>query len=119
VANLGEFDILGTTGGYLGSEDFIEFIDGAETGTLKRNLLEGKGPLAILLLVIVGGVLLNLTPCVLPLIPINLAIIGAGAQAGSRARGFALGRSAPSTAPSGSTRPSPFSSSCWPWPCST
>jgi cytochrome c biogenesis protein CcdA len=91
VANLGEFDILGTTGGYLGSEDFIEFIDGAETGTLKRNLLEGKGPLAILLLVIVGGVLLNLTPCVLPLIPINLAIIGAGAQAGSRARGFALG----------------------------
>ncbi|MHC4306717.1 MAG: cytochrome c biogenesis protein CcdA [Planctomycetota bacterium] len=91
VAELGEFDILGTTGGYLGSEDFIEFIDGAETGTLKRNLLEGKGPLAILLLVIVGGVLLNLTPCVLPLIPINLAIIGAGAQAGSRARGFALG----------------------------
>jgi len=91
VAELGEFDILGTTGGYLGSEDFIEFIDGAETGTLKRNPLEGKGPLVILLLVIAGGFLLNLTPCVLPLIPINLAIIGAGARAGSRARGFALG----------------------------
>jgi thioredoxin:protein disulfide reductase len=34
---------------------------------------------------------LNLTPCVLPMIPINLAIIGAGAQAGSKRRGFALG----------------------------
>ncbi|MHC4275297.1 MAG: cytochrome c biogenesis protein CcdA [Planctomycetota bacterium] len=91
MAELGAFDILGTAGGYLGSDDFIEFIDGAETGTLKRDFFEGKGPLAILVLIIVGGVLLNLTPCVLPLIPINLAIIGAGAQAGSRARGFALG----------------------------
>jgi len=45
----------------------------------------------ILLLVIVGGLALNLTPCVLPMIPINLAIIGAGAQAGSRGRGFLLG----------------------------
>src|SRR5262249_52060189 len=33
----------------------------------------------------------NLTPCVLPMIPINLAIIGAGAQASSRGRGFLLG----------------------------
>jgi thioredoxin:protein disulfide reductase len=36
-------------------------------------------------------VALNLTPCILPMIPINLAIIGAGAQAGSKRRGFALG----------------------------
>jgi len=39
----------------------------------------------------VGGLALNLTPCVLPMIPVNLAVIGAGAQAGSRRRGFALG----------------------------
>jgi thiol:disulfide interchange protein len=39
----------------------------------------------------VGGLALNLTPCVLPMIPVNLAIIGAGSQAGSKARGFALG----------------------------
>jgi thiol:disulfide interchange protein len=45
----------------------------------------------ILLLVLIGGLALNLTPCVLPMIPINLAIIGAGAQAGSKARGFLLG----------------------------
>ena len=54
-------------------------------------MFEGRGPLAILLLVLVGGLALNLTPCVLPMIPINLAIIGAGAQAGSRSRGFLLG----------------------------
>jgi thiol:disulfide interchange protein len=41
--------------------------------------------------VLLGGLALNLTPCVLPMIPINLAIIGAGAQAGSRRRGFLLG----------------------------
>src|SRR4029077_12722277 len=52
---------------------------------------EDRGPLAILLLVFVGGLALNLTPCVLPMIPINLAIIGAGSQAGSRGRGFLLG----------------------------
>ena len=55
------------------------------------GLFEGRGPLAILLLVLLGGLALNLTPCVLPMIPINLAIIGAGARSGSRARGFLLG----------------------------
>jgi cytochrome c biogenesis protein CcdA len=91
LGELQRFTLLGTAGGYLGVDDFIAFVDGAESGTLKRNVLEEKGPIAIVLLVIVGGVLLNLTPCVLPLIPINLAIIGAGAKAGSRSRGFALG----------------------------
>ena len=91
MAELEKFTILGTTGGYLGTSDFLEFVDAAETGTVQRNLLEGKAPWVIVLLVILGGIALNLTPCVLPLIPINIAIIGAGAQAGSRARGFALG----------------------------
>ena len=83
--------MLGTTGGYLGAKDFLEFIHNAENGVKPRGLFEGRGPLAILLLVFLGGLALNLTPCVLPMIPINLAIIGAGAQAGSRARGFLLG----------------------------
>src|SRR3970282_2060138 len=47
--------------------------------------------LAIVLIGLRGGLALNLTPCVLPMIPINLAIIGAGAQAGSRRRGALLG----------------------------
>jgi cytochrome c biogenesis protein CcdA len=91
LTELQGFTVLGTAGGYLGAAEFFRFIESAEAGTFQRSALEGKGPIAILLLVIIGGVLLNLTPCVLPLIPINLAIIGAGAKAGSRSRGFALG----------------------------
>jgi thioredoxin:protein disulfide reductase len=91
AAKLDAFQILGTTGGYQGTTDFLKFIHDAETGVKQRGLFEGRGPLMILLIVLVGGLALNLTPCVLPMIPINLAIIGAGAQASSRARGFLLG----------------------------
>lgn len=88
---LDDFAIQATTGGYLASDDFLGFIRDAESGTRQKGMFEGRGPLAILLLVLIGGLALNLTPCVLPMIPINLAIIGAGAQAGSRQRGFLLG----------------------------
>jgi cytochrome c biogenesis protein CcdA/thiol-disulfide isomerase/thioredoxin len=88
---LDRFTIAATTGGYLGTDDFLAFIRAAESGEPQRGLFEGQGPLAILLIVFLGGLALNLTPCVLPMIPINLAIIGAGAQAGSRRRGFLLG----------------------------
>jgi thioredoxin:protein disulfide reductase len=91
IAALDQFTEAGTTFGYLGTDDFLTFIRNAEAGVREKGLLEGRGPIAILLLVLVGGLALNLTPCVLPMIPINLAIIGAGAQAGSRHRGFLLG----------------------------
>ena len=88
---LDRFSVAGSTGGYLGSADFLQFIRDAEAGVQQRGMFEGRGPIAILLLVLIGGLALNLTPCVLPMIPINLAIIGAGSQAGSRGRGFLLG----------------------------
>jgi thiol:disulfide interchange protein len=91
LAKLDDFTVLATTGGYLESEDFLRFVRNAEAGVREAGLFEGRGLLAILLIVLLGGLALNLTPCVLPMIPINLAIIGAGAQAGSRARGFLLG----------------------------
>jgi hypothetical protein len=91
LSQLDGFTTLGSTGGYLGRDDFLQFVSNAENGVVERGLFEGRGPLAVLLLVFLGGLALNLTPCVLPMIPINLAIIGAGAQAGSRARGFLLG----------------------------
>ena len=59
----------------------MQFIRDAESGVAAAGLFDGRGPLAILLIVLIGGLALNLTPCVLPMIPINLAIIGAGAQA--------------------------------------
>ena len=91
AALLDDFKVLGTTGGYLNSKDFLSFMGAAESGEVQRGWFEGRGPLAILILILIGGLALNLTPCVLPMIPINLAIIGAGARSGSRVRGFALG----------------------------
>ena len=91
IARLDDFTILGSTGGYLGAEDFLTFIHNAEAGVKAPGLFEERGVLAILIIVFLGGLALNLTPCVFPMIPINLAIIGAGAQAGSRRRGFLLG----------------------------
>ena len=91
VARLAEFTVLNTTGGYLGTDDFLEFVDRAETGRGQEGWFDGRGPLAILSLILIGGLALNLTPCVLPMFPINLAIIAAGTKAGSRVRGFALG----------------------------
>lgn len=93
LAAVDRFTVRGTTGGYLGSDDFLTFVSNAEAGIEERGLLEGRGPIAILAIVFLGGLALNLTPCVLPMIPINLAIIGAGAQAGSRRRGLLLGTS--------------------------
>ena len=86
-----EFAILGTAGGYLNSQEFLKFISDAEQGVKSKGLFEGRGPLAILLLVFFGGLALNLTPCVLPMIPVNLAIIGAGTGRSGRSRGFLLG----------------------------
>jgi thiol:disulfide interchange protein DsbD len=91
-AGLDRFDVRGApASGYLSSAAFLQFVHDAESGVTRASLFEGRGPLAILAIVFVGGLALNLTPCVLPMIPINLAIIGAGARAGSKRRGFALG----------------------------
>ncbi|MBL7077026.1 MAG: thioredoxin family protein [Kiritimatiellae bacterium] len=95
LAALDAFRISGTHAGYLKSEPFIAFIEEARSGKAQddalRTAFETRGAWLVILLILVGGLALNLTPCVLPMIPINIAIIGAGAQAGSRARGFVLG----------------------------
>jgi thiol:disulfide interchange protein len=91
-----DFSIAGKTEGYQKSEAFLGFLDrslkadGAAPDTLTSRL-ENSGLWALIGLILIGGLALNLTPCVLPMIPINLAIIGAGARASSRGRGFALG----------------------------
>ena len=90
AARIEDFAVSGTAN-YMGAADFLQFIRNAEAGIKEKGMFEDRGVAAILILVLLGGLALNLTPCVLPMIPINLAIIGAGAQAGSRARGFFLG----------------------------
>lgn len=90
-ADLNAFAVAGTAGGYMNVDTFLRFLKDAESGVTTKGMFADRGPLAILLLVFVGGLALNLTPCVLPMIPINLAIIGAGARSQDKGRGFLLG----------------------------
>ena len=89
--------------GYKAPAEMIAFIDRAEGAVVVEQsaltrfannptaFLEESGLGLTVLLILLGGLLLNLTPCVLPMIPVNIAIIGAGAQSESRGKGFALG----------------------------
>jgi thiol:disulfide interchange protein len=88
-----DFTIAGKASGYMNSADFLAWISDVQAGKRSSELgmFEGRSLWVVVLLTLLGGLALNLTPCVLPLIPINLAIIGAGARAGSKSRGFALG----------------------------
>jgi cytochrome c biogenesis protein CcdA len=88
---LNRFTMRASEGGYMDREAFLEFIGNADAGVTRRGWFDDRGPLAILAIVFVGGLALNLTPCVLPMIPINLAIIGAGTRSGRRGRGLLLG----------------------------
>lgn len=87
--------------GFVSPEDFVAFLEGAtvELGTAQgssffddpRAWVVAHGVWLLVLIVFAGGLALNLTPCVLPMMPINLAIIGAGAVGGSRLRGALRG----------------------------
>jgi DsbC/DsbD-like thiol-disulfide interchange protein/cytochrome c biogenesis protein CcdA/thiol-disulfide isomerase/thioredoxin len=89
------FRVAARASGYLEAKPFLAFLDQGVAGggaLAEPSGLERLGVWALVLAVLAGGLALNLTPCVLPLIPVNLAIIGAGTRAGgSRRRGFLLG----------------------------
>lgn len=91
-----QFEIAATGNGYMPPEAFLRFLgqEGA-SATAEANLLQRVfrryGLFVALLLVIPLGMLLNLTPCVLPMIPVNLAIIGAGQAGGGRYTGLTRG----------------------------
>lgn len=91
------FEIVGTQGGYLRADAFLRFVDNAMSGRGGEDWLQsmfarrGWWIAASLALIGLFGLGLNLTPCVLPMIPVNVAIIGAGTAAGSKRRGVVLG----------------------------
>ncbi|MCA1809662.1 MAG: cytochrome c biogenesis protein CcdA [Kiritimatiellia bacterium] len=97
-ALLARFTVRDSQSGYLRPRAFMEFLESAvrlpdvdtEDGSNDK-----KGLWWLLTVVLLGGLALNLTPCVLPMVPVNLAIIGAGMRtagnAASRWRGFRLG----------------------------
>ena len=92
----GGFTVVARQTGYLKSDDFMTFLTKAKEGEIQVEsdpLARFKqfGLAATLFFIVLGGAGLNLTPCVLPLIPINLAIIGAGKRAKTRRQGFMHG----------------------------
>ena len=64
--------------GYLSPGELIAFLDGREPESLV-----GRSLWLVLLLALVGGFLMNLTPCVLPMAPVNLMVIGRSAKRGA------------------------------------
>ena len=85
---LDKFTVVSTLEGGANVEKFNTFLGGKVEDA---NFLKDKGILLIILIILGGGLLLNFTPCVLPMIPINLAIIGAGSKAESKWSGFIRG----------------------------
>lgn len=64
--------------GYMKPAEFIAFLQDKPA----ERSLEDHSLLVILLLVLMGGLAANLTPCVLPLVPINLVLVGRGWKRG-------------------------------------
>ncbi len=95
----GNLRVLGSASAYLATDDFVNFLQTSRRGEAARageNFLAlvfaRFGLLLAALLIIPMGLLLNLTPCVLPMIPINLSIIGVrGKDEAGRGRGLLLG----------------------------
>ena len=92
---LDDFEIISIHEGEMSKDEFLSFLTADEReDKILEPLLISHGTIWMVLLVFIGGFLLNFTPCILPLIPINLAIIGAsgnGKKGISRALIYGLG----------------------------
>ena len=67
--------------GLMSAEEFIAFLGGAQS-----DPFAGLAIGAVVVAAFLGGLAMNLTPCVLPMVPVNLIVIGKSAK-----RGFAYG----------------------------
>lgn len=74
--------------GYMKPREFLAFLRN-ESADADSNLSD-KSILAVILLVLLGGLAANLTPCVLPLVPVNVAIL-LGREESTRASRIARG----------------------------
>jgi len=89
---LENFYVADMAAGYLKSAGFIDFVENARTADSSAAAgFADKNIWLILLLIVLGGIALNLTPCVLPMMPITIAVLGAGTQAESKRKGFMIG----------------------------
>ena len=67
--------------GYMDADAFIAFLENRDAES--ASPLAGKSWWLVILLVLFGGICMNLTPCILPMMPINLMIIGRSASRGA------------------------------------
>ena len=84
------FTVSARAAGYLKPAALLRMLD-AGRGAPPADAPLGGPAWLVLLTILLGGLALNLTPCVLPMIPVNLAIIGVGREGASRRRGLLLG----------------------------
>lgn len=74
------FDVVRTKEGLMNVTEFVAFLKGGEEAAQSQETSSpwgNTGLVMILVFTLLGGLGLNLTPCVLPMIPVNLAILGA------------------------------------------
>ena len=89
---LEDFEISGKEAGYQNSKDFSAFLaNSKEAGSFNTNKFADMSIWVIIILILIGGIALNLTPCVLPMMPITIAVLGAGTQSESKGKGFLIG----------------------------
>ena len=75
TANIPQFKVVKSTSGYMDKDKFLAFLGKETSGaTIATSILSME---VMFIIALLGGIALNLTPCILPMIPINLAIIGA------------------------------------------
>lgn len=103
-AMVAKYDVVASADGYMGRDQFLRFLRSALEPGSKREFtfstfplafLAEHGWLATLLVIFIAGMALNLTPCVLPMIPVQLAILGIGgisANGSKRPLSESLGR---------------------------
>ena len=66
--------------GLMGPTEFKAFLTGEPSAA---DMLGRASVATAFLLVLLGGLLMNLTPCVLPLVPVSLALVGRGVRRGA------------------------------------
>ena len=92
LPSLEDFRVVRTLAGAASGEAYLAFLRGETPRSDPLARARARGGLALVALALLfGGFLLNLTPCVLPLVPVNLALLGAGLGRASRRRGAGLG----------------------------
>ncbi len=88
IDDAGKYELIRKAEGYMDAGKFLEFLKDED----KKGFFDGAGIIGILLLTLLGGLGLNLTPCILPMMPVTLIIIGAkGGGVPGLKRGVAYG----------------------------